>query len=126
MDEIRSFEKDLAFLSKSLEQKDENNKWTEAVKDYQQQIQGFREQINGKEVQGIYRPPTAISSMLSNASRQLQDPLVPFTENQKNAYEQAVLRISQLEKEFASFKSTFLPQIRTIVREADVTLFKED
>lgn len=126
MDNIRSYERDLSYLAEELESRENSRQWMEAVKNYQAQIKDFREQINGPEVQGIYRDPTTVSSMIRQASFQLQDPLVPITENQKNAFEQAVLRISQLEKDFASFESIFLSQIRAIVKDAKIELFDEE
>lgn len=125
MDEIRTYERDLDYLTEVLKNKADTEEWKQAIKNYQSQLNDFREQVNGPEVQGIYRDPTTVSSLLRQVSFQLQDPLVPITPNQKNAYEQAVIRISQLEKEFASFKSVFLNQIRVIVKTADVQLFDE-
>jgi len=126
MDDIRSYERDLKYLAEELKTRENTEDWEAAVANYQAQLQDFREQVNGPEVQGIYRDPTTVSSMIRQVSSQLQDPLVPMTQNQKNAFEQAVLRISQFEKEFASFKSVFLTQIRAIVRDADIQLFDEE
>lgn len=126
MDNIRAYERDLNYLAKALGDKENSKAWRQAVNNYLSQLNDFRIQVNGPEVQGIYSDPTAISSLLRQVAFQLQDPLVPITSNQKNAYEQAVLRISQLEKEFASFESVFLNQIRVLVKKAGIQLFEEE
>ncbi|GAB5553284.1 MAG: hypothetical protein Sapg2KO_28750 [Saprospiraceae bacterium] len=122
MDQIRTYESDLAYFKKAVVGQD---KFNLIIKDTEAKLNGFRERIQGRQAQGILGQPHTIASMLGAASYQLQGPLVPITMNQKNALEQVTLKISALEKDFASYQSIFIPQMKTAIKQAGIKLFEK-
>ena len=119
MDEFRSFDKDLNYIKQKAEK---SSSVYQASEKFSKGMKQFRERITGKKVQGIFREPHTLGSLLSNARFQLQDPLVPITPNQQNAVVQLRLKISEVEKEWASFKSTELNSLQNAIRQAGIKI----
>ena len=86
-------------------------------------LQLLKEKALGKEVQGIYRDPEALTSLLFATGYLLDLPLVPVSENQQRQQSLLEKAVGQFSADLDDFKSKHLPQLKKELTGHQLSLF---
>lgn len=119
MDEIRDIESSMSFI----ERKAGNNKRLgDAMDAVKKKVKHFKHRIVGKQVQGIYTDPTTLSSRLRDARYRIPTPQVLPSANRKTAVTIAEHAISEVEKEFESFRLKEMADLKSALKASGISI----
>lgn len=123
MDDIRATEVSLKFIEEKMKLSGHSNdKLEKAAKVVNKQLKGFREQIFGKEVQGIYSDPKAVTSIIGAANRLIPGIQVIPSENRKVAISHAEKAVKGLQKDFEQFQNTSLKELKNMLKSSGMSV----
>jgi len=119
MDEIRTTEMSVKFIEQKMKAIGaENGELKKAAKAVKERLTEFNNEILGKEVQGIYRDPETVTSIIGAAARRIPSPQAPPSKNRRLAIEQAEQAVKALHKEFEHFQMKELKVLREALKES--------
>jgi photosystem II stability/assembly factor-like uncharacterized protein len=123
MDQIRATEVSIKFIEDKMKMSgDGHDKLEKTAKSVKKEIKAFKEKIFGKEVQGIYSDPMAVTSMIGAANRLIPGIQVPPSQNRKVAIRLAEEAVAGLEKDFEQFKNTSLKELKSVLKNSGMSL----
>ncbi|MDX1476338.1 MAG: hypothetical protein R3301_01485 [Saprospiraceae bacterium] len=120
-DEIRSIEKALDWLKHRAGEQEVD--LTKELKQFAPSLKAMKEQLLGREVQGIYRQPDVIVSILGQTEYLLDGVLQPFSHNQALQLEQQAQACARFTRDWQQFLNEHLAPFRESVLAKGVSLF---
>jgi len=119
-DEIRDLEKRLHWIN-DIAKQEGSTLDEELMKEFSDNLKMHKEQLLGKKVQGIYRQPTTIVSVL-RSSRSM-DVLDPVSKNQERQVAAIKSKCSEFLTGWEDFKQLWIPRLRQHLVDNGVSLF---
>lgn len=126
MDEIRETEKSIGMIKGILKQNhtSKEERLFGMIDSYSKKVKSLKEDIVGKEVQGIYRKPDVLTSILFMTSNLLDHPLVPITQNQLNQMDVLKKKIEKISSVHNEIKNNDLVAIGNRWKEMGLDVLK--
>jgi hypothetical protein len=127
VDEVRDIQNRLGLIHEMLESNDtpaEDSIFTD-IKTVKKESGLLMEKALGKKVQGIYRKPEVLISMIRSTSYLLDHVLSPATDNQRNQQELLSKSIEEFEKDVNDFKVEHLNPLYEKLKGYDLRVVSE-
>ncbi len=125
MDEIRDIEKRIGLVKETLlvNKTAADDPIFNLMAEVLSETSRLKEQVIGKEVQGIYRDPAAIESMIFASSYLLDHPLSPPSPNQENQQRLLEQAIREFSQQLTVFKEEQLSVLIEALKRFKTSLF---
>ncbi|MEM7371953.1 MAG: hypothetical protein AAF587_25280 [Bacteroidota bacterium] len=121
-DQIRSLEKSLTFIGSKLNS-NPNPALEKQLKGFKMQLQAHKEALLGKKVQGIFRDPAVMISVLYQTQYLLDHPLAPSSPNQATQLTHAQNKWKMFQQAFEPFQQQQLMGLKKSVQQAGIGIW---
>ena len=122
MDKLREMKKNLDFIREKI--KDSNDTTLSAATEkISRALKAIEESVIGAKKQGIYRNPETLAAEIGNALYLLDSPLVPYSNNQKIAMQEASQGIDTFVQTFNKFVENEYQTYQQTIKDAGISIF---